>query len=73
MITEHFTYYQPEHYMDDGTNIEYGGTPEGLYSFQAFRTREDCEEWLRNNGYEPGEFVISEYQDDDIEDIILLD
>jgi hypothetical protein len=73
MITEHFTYYQPEHYMDDGTNIEYGGTPEGLASFQVFRTREDCEEWLRKNGYEPGDFVIKEYQDDDIEDITLLD
>ena len=73
MITEHFTYYQPEHYMDDGTNIEYGGIPEGLASFQVFRTREDCEEWLRNNGYEPGDFVIREYQDDDIEEITLLD
>lgn len=73
MITKHFTYYQPEHYMDDGTNIEYGGTPEELYSFQAFRSREACEAWLWNNGYNPGDFVINEYQDDDIEDVVLLD
>lgn len=73
MITEHFTYYQPQAYYDDGTNINYGAIPEELSSFQVFRTREDCEEWLRNNGYEPGDFVINEYQDDDIEDITLLD
>jgi hypothetical protein len=66
MITAHFTYYQPEYCTGNGT-------PEGLASFQVFRTEKSCEKWLRNNGYEPADFVIKEYQDDDIEDITLLD
>ena len=74
MITDrHITYYQPEWYSDDGTNIDYGGIPDGLFSFQAFPTREECEEWLENNGYEPGDFCINEYHDDDIEEVALLD
>ena len=68
-----FTYYQPEYYSDDSTNIEYGGLPDGLFSFQAFPTREECEEWLKNNNYWPGDFVIHEYHDDDIEDVSLID
>lgn len=72
MITEHFTYYQPEYYSDDSTSIEYGGLPEGLFSFQAFRTRKDCEDWLMENGYNAADFVIHEYQDDEIEDVTLL-
>lgn len=68
------TYYQPERYFDDGTNIEYGGFPPvELFSFQAFGSREDCEEWLENNGYDPGDFVIHEYHDDDIEDVTIID
>jgi len=68
-----FTYYQPQAYYDDGTNINYGALPEELLSFQAFPTREECEEWLKNNGYNPGDFCIFEYQDDDIEDVSLID
>jgi len=68
-----FTYYQPEHYSDDSTNIEYGGLPEGLFSFQSFPTREECEEWLKENDYNAADFVIHEYQDDDIEDVTLID
>ena len=66
-------YYQPERYGDDGTNIESGGLPFGLYSFQAFPSREVCEDWLRNNGYDPGDFAIHEYEDDDIEGVIIID
>lgn len=68
-----FTYYQPEAYYDDGTNIDYGGLPEGLFSFQAFPTREECEAWLMENGYNAADFVIHEYQDDDIEEVTLID
>ena len=68
-----FTYYQPEAYYDDGTNIDYGPIPPELYSFQAFPTREECEAWLENNGYEPGDFTIHEYSDDDIEDVVIID
>ena len=68
-----FTYYQPEAYYDDGTNIDYGGLPEELFSFEVFPTREECEAWLQNNGYEPGDFCINEYHDDDIEEVTLID
>ena len=66
-------YYQPISYSDDGTNINLGDTPEELFSFQAFISREDCERWLENHGYNPGDFSIVEYHDDDIEEVTLLD
>ena len=68
-----FTYYQPEWYHDDGTNIDYGGTPDELASFQAFRTEEECREWLINNDYNPDDFSINEYSDDDIEGVTIID
>jgi len=68
-----FTYYQPQAYYDDGTNINYGATPEELASFEAFPTREECEAWLKNNNYNPGDFCINEYEDDDIEEVTLID
>lgn len=67
------TYYQPEAYFDDGTNINYGSIPEELHSFQAFPTREMCEKWLIANGYNRYDFIINEYHDDDIEDVVLID
>lgn len=68
------TYYQPEWYFDDGTNIEYGGIPDELFSFQAFESREDCENWLIEHGYDPDDFVIHEYHDDDdIEGVTIID
>ena len=70
---EHYTYYQPEWYKDDNTNIEYGGVPNGLYSFDAFRSEDECEEWLINHGYEPGDFVIHQYCNDDIEEVRIID
>ena len=68
-----FTYYQPQAYYDDGTNINYGAIPEELSSFEAFPTKEECEAWLRIHNYNPGDFCIYEYQDDDIEDVTLID
>ena len=70
---KNFTYYQPQAYNNDGTNINYGAIPEELFSWQAFPTREECEAWLKNNDYEPGDFCISEYQGDDIMDVTLID
>lgn len=67
------TYYQPERYYDDGTNIEWGDIPEELASFMAFPTREDCKAWLEDNDYDPDDFAIIEYHDDDIEDVTLID
>ena len=68
-----YPYFQPDRYSDDGTNIEYGGIPEELFSFQAFRTEEECRQWLINHGYNPDDFVIHEYCNDDIEDVTLID
>lgn len=67
------TYYQPQYYHDDGTNIEYFGIPDQLASFQVFATRESCIEWLEGLGYNPDRFAIIEYHDDDIEDNVLID
>ena len=67
------TYYQPEYYHDDGTNIGWEGMPEELFSFQAFQSREDCIFWLKEYGYNPGDFCINEYHDDDIEDVEIID
>ena len=67
------TYYQPFAYYDDGTNILYGSMPEELFSFMVFRTREDCEFWLKDNRYDPGDFAITEYHDDDIEKPTFID
>lgn len=63
--------YQPEVYYDDGTNIGWD-LPSELFSFQVFETREDCEDWLLDNGYELGECVIHEFDEDDIEEPTFL-
>lgn len=73
LTTSDFKYYQPCGYSDDGTVIEYLGIPDGLFSFQAFRSEGECREWLKKNGYNPNEFVIVKYSNDDIEDMILID
>ena len=66
-------YYQPEYYLDDGTNIEYGNIPEGLFSFQVFSSRESCKSWLREHDYDPGDFVIIRYSGDDIENYVIIE
>lgn len=68
-----YSYYQPVRYSDDGTFINYGSIPEELHSFEAFRTRDECEKWLENNGYEPNEYAFIKYCNDDIEGVTLLD
>lgn len=74
MITiNDYPYFQPEWYHDDGTNIDYGGTPDELFSFQAFRTEEECKAWLINHDYNPDEFVIHKYCNDEIEDVTIID
>ena len=67
-----FTYYQPIAYFDDGTNIEYGDIPVKLWDFEVFPTSDECKKWLENNGYDPDDFVIIEYNDDDIEEPIFI-
>lgn len=65
--------YQPVWYHDDDTNIDYGELPEGLFSFQAFATKESCNFWLKENNFDPGDFVIIEYDEGDIENVTILD
>lgn len=67
------TYYQPEWYADDGTNIEYGDIPEELNSFEAFADEETCRDWLSEHDYDPDDFAIIEYHDDDIEGVTIID
>lgn len=67
------TYFQPMSYMDDGTNLEYGDIPEGMFSHQVFRSEEDCEQWLADHGYDPGDWVIKEYHGDDIEEHVYIE
>lgn len=67
------TYWQPEWYSDDGTNLEYGGLPNGLFSFQVFLSREACVRWLEDHNYDPGDFVFHEYEKGDIEEPTILD
>lgn len=58
-------YYQPE-------LIATKDVPDGLASFQAFPTKEDCRTWMDRHGYLEGEYEILSYSDDDIEDVTIL-
>lgn len=70
MLTiDKYTYYQPSCPLPSGEVV----MPYGLHSFEAFRTREDCEKWLVAHKYTPSKWDILEYANDDIEDVILLD
>lgn len=70
---DHYVYYQPQWYHDDGTNITYGDVPDEMWDFQAFLIEDICKEWLKNHDYNPGDFIINEYQDDDIEEVQIID
>ena len=64
-----YRYYQPEYKVP-----VYDVTiPNGLFSFQAFRTYDEAVNWLRLWGYNPDNFDIKEYKDNDIEEVTLLD
>ena len=58
-------YYQPE-------LITTKDVPDGLASFQAFPTKEDCRTWMDRHGYIEGEYEILSYSGDDIEDPTIL-
>ena len=64
--------YQPIYYHDDGTNLEYCGMPEELAENMAFPTRDDCERWLGDNDYDPGDYAVIETDRNNIEDLILV-
>lgn len=64
-----YRYYQPEYKVPVNDET----LPDGLFSFQAFRTYDEAVIWLRNYGYNPDDFNIQEYTDNDIEEVTLLD
>lgn len=67
------TFYQPFEYYDDGTNIEYGDIPSELASFEVFISEDDCIDWLKKWDYNPGDFIIREFDEDDIEEPTIID
>lgn len=68
------TFYYPELYSDDGTNIDYS-SPEELLSGQGFETREVCQSYMENMGYEDGTYIIheSELTEEELEDFTFID
>jgi hypothetical protein len=68
MITiNDYPYYQPQH--------ENGDMPEGLFSFQAFRSEQEAIDWMEWHLDEEGndDIDIREYCNDDIEGVTLID
>lgn len=57
-------YYQPQ--RRDFT------IPREMYSWQVFRSREDAVKWLIGFAYEPADFDIIEYDENDIEDSVII-
>ena len=58
------TYYQPE---------RNGELPEELYSFQVFKTYQECVNWLYQHDYDEDDWDIVEYSEDDIEEPTFID
>ena len=57
------TYYQPD---------KNGELPEELYSFQVFKTYQECFDWLIQHDYDADEWNIVEYHDDEIEEPVFI-
>lgn len=68
LSTLDYKYYQPDRTVDGEIEI-----PDGLSSFEAFRTEDDCRFWLEDNGYNPDDWDIHEYCNDDIEEPTIID
>lgn len=66
---DHYVYYQPQYKVP----VDDEPLPNGLWSFQAFLTPDTCKKWLLSWGYNPDDFTIEEYQDDDIEEVTIID
>lgn len=66
-----YPYFQPVYKDADGNPT--GTMPEELFSFQAFRTEENCREWLWQHDYDDEQFEICEFCNDDIEGVTIID
>ena len=64
-----YRYYQPEYKVPVAGET----LPDGLSSFEAFRSYDEAVIWLRKHDYNPDDFNIKEYKDNDIEVVVLLD
>ena len=64
-----YRYYQPEYKVPVAGET----LPDGLSSFEAFRSYDEAVIWLRKHDYNPDDFNIKEYKDNDIEEVTLLD
>ena len=58
--------YQPSIYYDDGINIGWE-LPLELCGDEYFESREECEDWLEENGYDLRDCVINDYDFDENE------
>lgn len=69
MITiNDYPYFQPDRIVNGELEL-----PEGLWSFQAFRSEQECIDWLEAAGYDANDWEIHKYCNDDIEDVTLID
>ena len=59
-----YKYYQPE---------RNGEMPEELFSFHAFRSEQECKDWLWQHDYDADEWEIHEYCNDEIEGVTIID
>ena len=65
MTINDYKYYQPQY--------EDGEMPEGLWSFQVFRSEQEAIDWAEKHLDGDREIEIHEYCNDDIEDVTLID
>lgn len=59
-----YKYFQP---------VKDGEMPEELFSFQAFRSEQECKDWLWQHDYDADEWDICEFNNDEIEGVTLID
>lgn len=68
LSTLDYKYYQPDRTVDGEIEI-----PDGLSSFEAFRTEADCKLWLSDHDYPDDYWDIHEYCNDDIDGVTIID
>ena len=67
------TYYQPLIYVDYGIMSSYLFPHNLLFENNAFKDKQDLVTFMKNSGYDEDEYMIEEFHDNDIENVILID
>ena len=67
------TYYQPFIYVNDGVMSSYLFPRNLLFENNAFTDKQDLVTFMKNSGYDEDEYMIEEFHDNDIENVILID